>query len=206
MFAKKMSIAIALLLASTAAADQKVIQIRSEDDPAVPPDPAFCATAPFTTNLVFNGSVWTFRERTSDGTVVNDSVAKRGDAHACARLANFAFTPLSTVPFLAKFNLPQGQFTGLGVCTIIARDVPRAGVITAACALRLTSFPSGVLGGTATSISIFNPFRLPGFKTGSYWTLYLFTPAAPPNPDDDGQVNDNDTGDDGSSGDDGADR
>jgi hypothetical protein len=35
--------------------------------------------------------------------------------------------------------------------------------------------PPGFVGGVATSNSVFNPFRLPGFGTGSLWTVRLYT-------------------------------
>ncbi len=184
------ALAVALVVASTAAADQTVVQIRTQEDPSVPYDATLCGGAPFSTNIHFEGTAWTFSTRKSDGTVVNDSVAKRGAARACAQITNFSFSAFSTVAFLTRFDLPQGTFTGLGLCTVISNRTPKPGLITAACALQLISFPSGFLGGTATSISIFNPFNLPGFATGSYWTLTLFTPSSTPPVGDDGDDKD----------------
>ena len=51
--------------------------------------------------------------------------------------------------------------------------VPR--LILAGCSLRLVAAPEPIEGGIATSNSVFNPFRLPGFDTGSYWTIRGYT-------------------------------
>ena len=45
----------------------------------------------------------------------------------------------------------------------------------AGCALKLVGAPEGVLGGLVTSASVFNPYSIPGFGTGSVWTLHLYT-------------------------------
>ncbi len=66
-------------------------------------------------------------------------------------------------------------FVARGTCTVISNDVPVTGLILAGCTLRLVSFPSEVLGGVATSMSVFNPLQLQGFSTGSFWTLRLYT-------------------------------
>jgi hypothetical protein len=41
--------------------------------------------------------------------------------------------------------------------------------------MRVTRGPEGFLGGAATSMSIFNPLRLQGAGTGSFWTLRAYT-------------------------------
>jgi hypothetical protein len=78
-----------------------------------------------------------------------------------------------------RLSLRDGDYTALGKCTIVSNDVPRAGLILAGCNLRLVSFPDRFIGGAVTSLSTFNPLRLPGFATGSYWTVQLYTDAAP---------------------------
>jgi hypothetical protein len=44
----------------------------------------------------------------------------------------------------------------------------------------MTKFPEGVAGGAVTSVSTFNPFRLAGFATGSYWTAQIYDESAGP--------------------------
>ena len=94
-----------------------------------------------------------------------------GKATACVQLTNFLFPPGLQQNFYAVFDLPSGRYTGLGTCTLSSNNVPQAGLVLAGCTLNVVSGPNGVLGGVITSASTFNPVRLPGFSTGSLWTL-----------------------------------
>lgn len=155
-----------------------VIQVRSAEDPASPPDPAVCAAAPFAVNLRLGGSLYAF-ETAGDGRVVGEG-HRVGRATACARITSFLFPPGLQQNFYARFDLPQGSFTAAGTCTLISNDVPARGLVVAGCNLRLVAFPADrYLGGSVTSTSTFNPFRLKGFTTGSFYTLQLFDTAAP---------------------------
>ena len=156
----------------------RVHQFRTEEDPAVSGGAAFCATAPFPVNVVLNASAYATQARGVDGMIVNEDVQRVGTALACAQLTNFAFPPGLQQNFYARFDLPEGSYTALGTCTLISNDVPRQGLVLAGCTLRVTAPPAGIAGGAATSLSVFNPFRLPGFATGSYWTLQLYETAA----------------------------
>ncbi|MBI3182648.1 MAG: hypothetical protein HYZ28_10975 [Myxococcales bacterium] len=172
---------VAFLLAPLSAlAGERVVQLRSIEDASSPPDPAVCAAAPFRVNLRLGASLWAIRTRASDGQVVNDSVQKVGTATACGRITNFAFPPGLQQDFMVKFDLPDGSYTGVGTCTLVSNNVPKPGVVLAGCNLKLSSAPSGVVGGAATSASVFNPFRLTGFSTGSYWTLLLYDTSVGP--------------------------
>jgi hypothetical protein len=53
--------------------------------------------------------------------------------------------------------------------------VPLRGVILAGCTTAIVEAPAGFVGGVAVSNSVFNPFRLPGFSTGSLWTVRLYS-------------------------------
>jgi hypothetical protein len=160
--------------ASAASAESRVVQIRSAEDPASPPDRAFCQTAPFAVNLLLGASLYTYRVDDDTGMVRDNEPRKVGVATACARLTSFLFPPGLQQDFYVRFDLPEGSFVGLGTCTLTSNDVPLAGFVLAGCALKMTSFPAGVIGGGISSLSSFNPFRLPGFATGSYWTLQYY--------------------------------
>lgn len=164
--------ALATLL--PAADGVRVYQFRTEEDPEVTGAAAFCATAPFTANVVLNASEWSVRTRASDGRIVNDDATRIGTALACAQLTNFAFPPGLQQNFYARFELPDGIYTALGTCTLISNDVPVAGLVLAGCTLKLTEMPAGVTGGAAVSLSVFNPRRLAGFATGSQWTIQAY--------------------------------
>ena len=89
-------------------------------------------------------------------------------------MTNFLFPIGLQQNFIVRFDLPQGSFTAAGTCTFATNDVPLRGFVLAGCSLGMTEFPEGVLGGSAASLSSFNPFRLAGFATGSYWTLQYY--------------------------------
>jgi hypothetical protein len=161
-------------VASEAQAGEVVYQFRTEEDPASPPDLAVCAAAPFAVNVRLGGSVYVPLHSIRDGQVVFEGRKRVGSATACVRLTDFTFPPGQQVPFYARFNLPDGSFTASGTCTLVSNNVPEAGLVLAGCALKLVDVPRGFVGGTVSSTSVFNPFQLPGYATGSYYTLYAF--------------------------------
>jgi hypothetical protein len=163
-------------LTSMAAADDgvRVYQFRTEEDPEVTGGAAFCATAPFAANVVLNASAYSVRTRAVDGRVVNQDAARVGTALACAQLTNFTFPPGLQQNFYARFDLPDGSYTAQGTCTLISNNVPVTGLVLAGCTLKLVDSPDGVIGGAATSLSVFNPRRLAGFATGSQWTIQAY--------------------------------
>jgi hypothetical protein len=156
----------------------RVYQFRTEEDPTVTGANDFCATAPFHVNVKLNASAWSVRTRAADGQVVNQDAKRVGTALACAQLTNFAFPAGLQQNFYARFQLPSGSYTALGTCTLISNKVPVAGLVLAGCTLALTEMPASVIGGAAVSLSVFNPRRLPGFATGSYWTIQAYDRAA----------------------------
>ena len=170
--------------AATVALDQStqpgvhVYQFRTEEDPEVTGAAAFCATVPFTPNVLLNASAWATQARSSDAAIVNDGVRKVGTVVACAQITSFAFPPGLQQNFAARFDFADGtSYTGIGSCTITSNDIPEPKLVLAGCALKVA--PNGAsAGGIATSASVFNPFRLAGYHTGSYWTLQLYDPPA----------------------------
>lgn len=172
---RSFAIALALLcVPALAHAAERVVQFRSAEDPASPPDAAFCNAAPFTANVRLGASLYSYEVRKNDGRVERDEGRKIGTATACAQLTNFLFPPGLQQNFIVRFDLPQGSFTALGTCTFATNDVPLRGFVLAGCSLGMTQFPAGVVGGAMASLSSFNPFKLAGFSTGSYWTLQYY--------------------------------
>lgn len=145
---------------------EQVAIYRTIEDPGVPSHPAGC---PYADANVFLGAIVRAVEtRAQDGQDVSDRVAQVGTASACAKVTSLA--PGATAPFYIEFNLDDGSYTANGTCTVTSSNVPVPGLILAGCALRILGAPEGVVGGSFTSNSIFNPFRLAGFNTGSVWT------------------------------------
>ena len=59
--------ALLLLAPAAALARARILQFRSAEDPASPPDPAVCAAAPFKVNVRIGGTLYAYETRASDG-------------------------------------------------------------------------------------------------------------------------------------------
>ena len=152
----------------------RVYQFRTEEDPAVTGAADFCASAPFSVNVRLNASAYSVRTRGVDGRVMNQDAQRVGTALACAQITNPAFPPGLQQNFYARFELPDGNYTAQGTCTLISNNVPVAGLVLAGCTRKLIDYPAGIAGGAAVSLSVFNPRRLEGFSTGSQWTIQAY--------------------------------
>ncbi|HEX8431525.1 MAG TPA: hypothetical protein VF625_09565, partial [Longimicrobium sp.] len=148
-----------------------ILRFRSEESAEVTPDPAVCAAAPFTTNVVFGAYLYSETTTADEGRVTNTRRKRIGTATACARITDPTFPPDLRQEFYVRFRLPEGSFTARGGCTLITNDIPADGLVLAGCHLRVIDAPSSVKGGVVSSLSVFNPRRLPGFETGSEWTI-----------------------------------
>jgi hypothetical protein len=161
---------------------QTVVQFRSIQDPNVTPDAAVCARAPFVANVSLGASLYAFETRESDGTLDDDDGGRRlGEGTACVRITDPTFPAFSTVSYYSELTLARVgskrhvRLTMSGRCTLTSNDIPVTGLVLASCALQIARGPGDFVGGVASSNSVFNPLRLPGFDTGSYWTLRLFS-------------------------------
>ncbi|WP_338872810.1 hypothetical protein [Myxococcus stipitatus] len=156
-----------------AGAELEVYRFRTQEDAAKPPDAAVCAGAPFETTVKLGASVYVAppgggRERSV------------GSATACIRItAANRLVPGEQLPMHVRFKLPEGDFTASGTCQVVSNDVPEAGLVLAGCALKLVEVPGGYSGGVVSSTSVFNPKKLPGYATGSYYTLTVYRGPGP---------------------------
>jgi hypothetical protein len=177
---------VVLFTPAISLASDRVFQIRAIEDPNMQLDPAACNAAPFRATMRMGTRLWTHRTRTTDGEVTNERVHQVGTAVVCARLTNLAFPEGLAQEFYVTFELPDGRFTGLGTCTVISNSMPRAGIVLTGCSLKLVGFPQCVSGGIAASTFLLNPFRVPGFVSGGFWTLNVYS--TPPNGGPQGRV------------------
>ena len=171
-----------LTSAGAALADERTWIVRSEESAATPPDPAVCAAAPFATNVQLGAELWSLRTEGRSGSVEDPARRVVGRATACLQLTSLLFSPGLTQLFYVRFDLPEGSFAGVGSCRISTNDVPVSMLVLAGCTLELVEGPPGMIGGVATSASIFNPTRVPGYGTGSFWTLHTYFDGAAPAP------------------------
>ena len=151
---------------------QHTLVFRSLEDPNVSSHPKEC---PFpSANLFLGASLWSIETDAGDSRVVNEAAQQIGTAAACGLI-----TTASLVPFYIEYTLNPGHhrgntFVAVGACQVVSNNVPRPGIVLAGCALRVTQGAEDFLGGIATSMSIFNPLRLQGAGTGSFWTLRAY--------------------------------
>jgi len=168
------ALSVSALIVSTAervvAFDQQIHIVQSVEDPNVAPDLSVCDLASFTPNAVLAASLYAARTRASDARVVN-SARKVGFGTACVRITSLNVG--ATAQMFSEFNIDGERHLGEGVCVVGENTVPAAGLILAGCTIVLDAGP-GIAGGLATSNTVFNPFGLPGFETGSIWTVQLF--------------------------------
>ena len=159
-----------LVAAAQTAPAERVAIYRTIEDPSVSPQPVACPYAD--ANVLLGAIVRAVETRATDGQDVSDQVAQVGTAAACAKVTSLAAG--ATAPFYIEFTLDDGFYRADGTCTVISNNVPVPRLVLAGCALKIIEAPAGVLGGSFTSNSIFNPFRLPGFNTGSVWTRRIY--------------------------------
>ncbi|WP_224247511.1 hypothetical protein [Hyalangium gracile] len=173
-------VSLVLALPGAALAGEMVIQFQTLEDPKAAADPNACHDAPFQANVKMQGSVSVPETSPTDGKVKASGKKPVGAALACLRITDRTFAEGSQGDIYASFELPEGHFEAVGKCTAVSNAVPRPGVVLAGCELKLTEFPRAYAGGFATSASLFNPLHLPGYSTGSMWTLRVFEPEAAP--------------------------
>ena len=154
---------------------QKTYIFRSLEDPTVLNRPVNC---PSDANLFLGATIWSMDTRAVDSRVVNEAVQQFGIASACGLITG-PLVPSTLVPFYLEFTIEQGpdrgdSYAAVGNCQVITNNVPQPGIILAGCALRVVTGPPGTVGGAATSMSIFNPKRLEGAGTGSFWTVRVY--------------------------------
>ena len=169
------SVLILALVPALALAGERTLLLRTFEDARYPADLALCEAQGYPKlNVVLGASVWSLQANAARGEVMNDEVRFLGTATGCGMMTSATpYTPRQ--PFLIRFQLADGTYTAKGECDIVSVTVPTQGLMLAGCALRVVDAPDDVLGGFATSASVFNPSGVPGFGTGSIWTLHLYT-------------------------------
>jgi hypothetical protein len=148
--------------------------LRTVEDPSIDPLPP--GACPFAGGIILNlrAHTWSIATRASDGMVVQEQLRPVGTERACTQVT-FPLVEGSTAPFYAQFELADGSYTANGSCRVTSNGIPQAGVVLAGCALRLQARPAGFVGGVAASASVLTLGTIPGFETGSFWTLRVYS-------------------------------
>jgi hypothetical protein len=157
-----------------ARAGEEVLLLQTQESPDVVPP---CAP---TENVRLGAYFYAPRTRASDGVVVRELGEPLGIAIGCGTLTLANFVPYTPAPFSMRFELPQGTVTARGQCVVTSLSYPLpqvpAPLLLVGCALDVDPDPAlGIVRGIATSSSVFLPYPIPGYDTGSYWTLHLYT-------------------------------
>ncbi len=170
------AVALLVLLPTLAAAGERILILKTrEDAQQYPADKAFCLDQKYPVlNVVLGASVWSLQSNAARGVVMKDEIRLLGAATGCGMMTSAdPFVPKQ--PFAIKFELAGGTYVAKGQCDIVSNDVPQAGLMLAGCALTIVEAPAGIVGGIATSASVFNPKQVGDFATGSVWTVHLYT-------------------------------
>lgn len=174
MHLRTLAAAVVALLALPAVAEERFYLLRTQEDPSV------FADCPAGDTVRLGALVYAPRTRASDGLVMKDAGRPIGTAIGCGKLLTYTpFDAKVQSPFAMRFDLDDGTFTAKGTCTITSLSFPipnlPAPLMLVGCTLDVDADPSQrVVNGTATSASVFTPVALPGYGTGSFWTLQLY--------------------------------
>jgi hypothetical protein len=173
---KRLAVGLLLTaLALPAAAGERVYLFRTQEHPSVTPD------CPAGDTVLLGALLYTPRTRASDGLVMKDAGQPVGTAIGCGKLLTYTpFDPKVQSPFSMRFDFGEGTVTAQGTCTITSLTFPipnvPAPLLLVGCALKVNPDASlGIVNGVATSASVFTPRPLPGYGTGSFWTLQVYT-------------------------------
>jgi hypothetical protein len=164
--------AAALALAALVArADEDVLLLRTQESAEVP---AVCAPGE---NIVLGAFVYAPRTRAHDGLVIREGTRPIGTAVGCGTMTSI--TKGSKAPFRISFDLGRRTVYAAGECTVsdlfAPLAVPPYPVLLVGCSLAVEpGSDEGLLHGIAGSASVFIPYAIPGYDTGSYWTLHLY--------------------------------
>jgi hypothetical protein len=96
-----------------------------------------------------------------------------GVIRTCSRVTSIAEG--ATAPTHVEAEIGGDTYTGNGEVRTTSVGVPESGVVLASAAVRLQTGPDGFAGGIATSASVVLLSPVPGFHTGSFWTLRVYS-------------------------------
>ena len=146
-----------------------------EDADGVPPVPDSDCPIDAGIRTKPRGFAWSLATRASDGMVVGEQIHPVGSVSTCARLP-FPIVEGDTAPTFARIELGGDTYTASGRCRATSNGAPLpTGVVLAGCALRLKTGPPAFVGGIATSASVLTLGTVPGFQTGSFWTVRVYS-------------------------------
>jgi len=128
--------------------------------------------------IVLGAYVYAPRSRPVDGKVVREFGEPVGTVVGCGAMTSVAVG--ATASFTMDFDLEGRKIFAAGKCDVtqwIFTDGSTKPLLMVGCSLAVEpTAAEPTLSGIATSASVFNLFKVPGYETGSYWTLHLVKP------------------------------
>lgn len=165
-------IAALTLVAAPALAADEVYLFKTQESDAVETN---CLPGQ---NIILGAYVYAPRSRGTDAKVMREFGEPVGTVVGCGTMTSISIG--ATAPFTMDFNLQGRRIFAAGKCEVTQRIFTAASpypVLMVGCSLAVEgSAAEPTLSGIATSASIFNSFNVPGYETGSYWTLHLVKP------------------------------
>lgn len=168
---RSLVLAALVLAAGAARAEEQVYLFQTQESDAVETG---CLPGQ---NIVLGAYVYAPRTRASDGKLVRELGQPVGTVVGCGTLTSIAVG--ATAPFSMDFDLEGRKIFASGECKVTQAFVPnpatRRPVLLVGCSLGVeASAAEPTLRGIATSASVFIPYPIPGYATGSFWTLHLY--------------------------------
>ncbi len=191
---KGMGILVVLAVAGmcvTAAAqevDKTVILFRSMDDPDIPPDLEVCGRAVYPFDppegamlVPLGASLWSSWSRILNGEVVMEKVRQIGTGTMCLWMSDEIIIPFDQEGpgyFEGTLRLSPWEEISIalsGECEGTNQAFLEGGPVFAGCYLNVLPDRSteGIKWGQAVTNTTFALFPVPGFETGSFWSLQL---------------------------------
>jgi hypothetical protein len=164
-------LAALVLAAGSARAAEEVLLLQTQESSDV------AAPCPGQ-NIKLGAYVYAPRTRAADGQVMKQFGNPVGTVVGCGVMKSI--TPGSKAPFNMSFDLGGRKIYASGECSVADWFFPMPGkpapVLLVGCYLAVQGDESqGLIKGIATSASVFIPYAIPGYDTGSFWTLHLYT-------------------------------
>lgn len=169
---RTIAIAVLSLTAAAASASEEVLLLRSQESPEVP---SLCAA---NENIKLGAFLYAPRTRARDGLVMVEGSRPIGTAVGCGTLPP-GVTKGTKAAFRLAIDLGDRTVSAAGECTVAEMFAPLAPkpwpLLLVGCALAVEpGSDPGLLRGIASSASVFLPYPIPGYDTGSYWTFHLY--------------------------------
>lgn len=132
---------------------------------------------PFVPNWASKWDLYSFHSKKTNGLVLNDDIKRIGQTLGCADVSGFGDDIFGPIPVYFKVNLDGMELFAEGQGRWLSIDVPEDLVVMHVAWARIIGGPPEIIGGSMVSNALGNAFGLPGYVSGAFSSIRLFTPA-----------------------------